>query len=301
MLNKNLKFNYYSGNIKNTIPLGIVTLEQFIDAHENPTDDTISILNLVSKASGQEKRKLKHKLYAFTPSVIIKSRGVRCYNDVACWTGLMQLDFDKLKSEDDAKELKYDLFDTYPFIVCSYLSPSKKGVKCLIRITIPKNKEHYKAIHKAIRTEFKDYKTFDNATNNAVLPLFLSQDTNILFQEYDKCDIYNTEDWSVTEYVSLNNHKSTFVKSNDDHYYNKTIRIFSDKINYIIGEGHSQVRSACLILGSRCGAGYIDQFECHSLAEDLIKSNNYLTKGTSGYISTSKWAINQGILNPKYY
>lgn len=299
MTNKFLKFNYYSGDIKKTMPLGIITLEQFINAHENPTDDTIAILNLVKESKGLEKRKLKHKLYAFTPSVLIKSRGTRCYSDIISWTGLMQLDFDKLKSEEDAKELKYDLFDTYPFIVCSYLSPSKLGVKCLIRITVPKDKEHYKAIHKAICIEFKDYKTFDKATNNAVLPLFISADTDILFIDYSKCKIWTEEDWSIIKYVALIDKPIT--NHSGDYYHDKTVRIFTDKINYIIGEGHMQVRSACLILGSRCGAGYIDQYHCHNLAENLIKANDYLTKGTSGYLSTGKWAINQGIKNPKYY
>ncbi len=61
-LNRHIKFNYYSGDIKKTQPLGLVTLEQFINSHESPTDDTISILNLVKKSEGLAKRKLKHKL-----------------------------------------------------------------------------------------------------------------------------------------------------------------------------------------------------------------------------------------------
>ncbi len=301
-LNKNIKFNYYSGDIKKTRPLGLITLEQFINAHESPTDDTKTILNLVKESEGLTKRKLKHKLYAFTPSVIIKSRGSRCYKDIVSWTGLMQLDFDKLKTKEDAIQLKHHLFNNYDFVLCSYLSPSELGIKCIIKTTVPKNKEHYKALHKAICNEFNNNVYFDKATNNAVLPLFLSMDNDILYIEHYICSKWKTEDWSEPEYVELLDNKHNFKKhETTNYYYNKTIRIFEDKINSISNNGHTQLRSACLILGSRVGADYIDQNDAHALADNLVRINNYLKKGTKGYISTAHWAINEGIKNPKYY
>ena len=85
-------------------------------------------------------------------------------------------------------------------------------------------------------------------------------------------------------------------------YYQKiTLDIFSNKINAIGESGHPQLRSACLVLGSRCGAGYLSAGEAMIQAEYLIKSNQYLQKGISGYIATAKWAINQGYGKPKYY
>jgi len=72
-------------------------------------------------------------------------------------------------------------------------------------------------------------------------------------------------------------------------------------INSITDNGHPQVRSASLILGSRVGAGYITQHEANALMENLIKSNGYLQKNIRGYIKTSKWGIDNGMNNPKYY
>ena len=45
--NRNLKFNYYSGNIKKTMPLGLITLKQFILSHEIPSYETLKILDLI--------------------------------------------------------------------------------------------------------------------------------------------------------------------------------------------------------------------------------------------------------------
>lgn len=77
--------------------------------------------------------------------------------------------------------------------------------------------------------------------------------------------------------------------------------MFREKIRAIGADGHPQMRRACLILGSRCGAGYIDAFEAEQLAQSEIQMNQYLQKDLKNYITTSKWAINEGRKNPKDY
>jgi len=215
--------------------------------------------------------------------------------------GHINLDtFIKIENIDIAQDLKHYLFDNIKNVVCVYLSPSGLGVKALMRITAPKSKTEYKAIHKSVSKEFSDISYFDPATKNALLPLFLSWDNEILYRDYSECEEWKEMDFSQPKYESLNENKPETYKAND--YYERiTIEIFTNKIRGIISDGHTQLRSACLILGSRCGAGYIHLDEAISIAESEVKHHDYFQKDLSNYLNTANWAINQGYKNPKYY
>jgi hypothetical protein len=299
---KKIKFPYYSGNIKLTNVLGYVDIDTFIFVHKNPKPATLNVLEEIKKAGElgdkQLKRKLKHKLFAFTPSVYIGKGYARKYDNVLSWTGLMQLDFDGIPDVNTAIDIKHYVFEK-PEIVCTYISPSGTGVKALMKIKIPEDKAHYKALHKGMVSEFEETGYLDLATNNAMLPLFVSADKDILFRNYDNCPEFSKEDWNKPEYIRLNNEKPNNFNSNDGE--NKTLRILADKINNININGHPQVRSAALILGSRVGAGYLDVITAQNEITNLIKSNSYLSKGYSGYLSTALWGISEGYKNPKYY
>ena len=303
---KDIKFPYYSGNIRFTKVQGYVNLYQFIYAHRNPKLSTIQTIRQVQAAEKLNfkklKRKLKHNLYSFTPSVYIAKDYKRKYENVLEWTGLMQLDFDKIPDLNTAIEIKHYVFSQPETITC-FLSPSGKGVKAIIKIKKPEDKEHYKAIHKAVSKKYNETGYFDEATKNAMLPLFLSLDYEIFYKSLSRVTEWVKEDWNKPDYVSLNNAppKRSTTNFNSLANVSKTLRIFRDKINNINDNGHTQLRSACLILGSRVGAGYIDDYTAREEAERLIKNNNYLSKGTSGYISTAYWAISEGSKNPKYY
>jgi len=69
--NKDLFIPYFSGNIFLTKCMGKVSLEAFINAHQNPKQETINILNkikIAEQANDKElKRSLKQNLYSFTP------------------------------------------------------------------------------------------------------------------------------------------------------------------------------------------------------------------------------------------
>lgn len=304
--NEDIIFPYYSGNIRFSKVQGFVNLQQFINSHKNPTEKTLKVLSKVKIANdlnlNKLKRRLKHQLYSFTPSVYIRKHNKRNYNNVIYYTGLIQLDFDKIEDKETALDLKNYLFETYKEMICVYFSPSGLGIKCLMKINQPESKEHYKAIHKSITKEFESISYYDEATKNAMLPLFLSYDSNILYRNYNECEIWNKADWSKPNYVSLNNEKQiNKYNQNKDYDYKKTCRIFVTKINSIVDNGHTQLRSACLILGSRAAAGYINLSECLNLAKLLIDQNNYLQKDLNNYHKTAQWAINEGFKTPKYY
>lgn len=308
-----IKFPYYSGNIRNPNCLGYVSLDSFIEVHRNPLPNTLAILEEIQIARDNKddelKAKLKQKLMAFTPSVMIRVGDPRKYKKIQEFTGLMQIDLDKIPSLNEAIGLKEHIFHSYEEIVCAYLSPSGRGVKALMRIKKPSmiggvyTREYaidkYKSMHRAVQEEFKQYEYFDSATKNSILPLFQSHDADILHRNFDETKIWSKEKWLNTEYENLND--TDRFKYDDSSNYNKSIDIVVNAINNITDNGHPQVRTASLILGSRVGAGYITRSEAIHLMENLIKSNHYLQKDVRNYIKTSVWGIEQGMKNPKYY
>jgi len=298
-----IKFPYYSGDIRISTVLGHVTLDDFIKSHQKPspkTSKTLSAIKVaVEKGDKEEKRKLKSKLYSFTPSIMIPFGRRRIYDNIASFTGLMQLDFDGIETEQKAKDLKEHIFHEHEEIVCAYLSPSKRGVKALMRIVIANDVDHYKALHKSVSEEFEEYDGFDNSTKNAILPLFISEDKDIMFRKYSRAEIWYKTSYKKKFYINVS---ETPTKTGlHDKDYNKVVRLVTSAINEITDEGHPQVVKASLILGSRVGAGYITESEARYLIENLIKTNDYLSKGISGYVKTAMWGISNGISNPKYY
>lgn len=305
MNNKDIKISFYSGNIRFTKCMGFVTLDRFINSIKNPKKNLSDIFDKIEEASALGKsalkRELKHKLYSFTPTALVGRSSKRSYKNLADLNPIMQIDLDKIPDKDIAISLKHYIFENDDRIICAFLSPSRLGVKALMRIKKPRDVEHYKAIHKAVSKEYEQYGYFDEATNNAILPMFLSRDYDILYRDFSECSEFTDEDWSKPEYVNLVSNQPQLQIQNLDYYTKKVVTILEKRINSIVDNGHPQVRTAALILGSRISAGYIDKIDAENLITNLIISNSYLSKGVKGYLDTAKWGINQGLKNPKYF
>jgi len=302
---QNIIIPYYSGNIHFSKVIGYISLEKFIDVIKNPKPKTTYIINQIKIAEANNdielKRTLKQQLYSFTPAVVIPINKQRNYNNIVEFTGLMQIDLDHIETEQEAVSIKYHLFENYKQIVCAFLSPSRKGVKALLKIEKPKDIEHYKALHKGMVNTFEEYSYLDLITKNAVLPMFLSIDNNILYRSYDEATTWTYCDYTETKYTHLNisNVKKETTPQTSDKQ--RVINIIKNRIDRILDNGHPQVRSTSLILGSRVAAGYISMYEARELIKDLIYTNNYLQKNINGYIKTANWAINEGTKCPLYF
>jgi len=299
-----ISFSYYEGNIYKSECVGHLTLRAFIDAHKNPADSTIKIINEIAEVSvkGDKKAKavLKERLYAFTPGVLVPIGMPRKYTSIEKFTGLMQLDFDNIPDRDIAELLKAHIFNMHKEIICMYISPSGLGVKALMSIKIADDVEQYKAIHQSVSKEMEQYGYFDMATKNAILPMFLSMDTDLL--ERDDYTTWTKEDWSKTKVSKHFDNPTMNIRAHDNDFnMQKVIRIISSRIDNIISDGHPQLRSTALILGSRVSAGYIDKISAEQLITNLINSNNYLQKGIKGYVETAMWGIEEGMKSPKYF
>lgn len=301
-------FSYFSGNILQSRALGVVNLEDLHVAHAKPKSATVLLIDRIRVTTDiEEKKLLKRQLHAFTPSVIIK--GKRSYNGISEFSGYAQLDFDKLKS-DYAEDLKRFLFDTYEPIKMSYISPSGRGVKCIIEIpkievglSISDSIEEYKDYYRAIASEFSQYEGFDAAPKNCVLPLFLSYDLKTRYRA-------NGVVWDLKEDApppppikthNLNISVTEYSDKSQEYFRIKTRGIFERRISAIVDNGHPQVVEASLILGSRVGFGYMTNTDAASLMEYMISGNHYLAKDVKGYIKTAFWAFNKGANNPKPY
>lgn len=307
MKNEVIRFPYYSGNIYNSAALGYVTLNQFIKSHKNPTVRTESIIDKIKESTiaGDNKMKLHYKkmLNSFTPGVMVEIGASRKYENIKSFTRLMQIDLDKIPTVQEAIDLKEHIFHSHEDIVCAYVSPSGKGVKGLAKIKQVNSIDQFKAVHKAMTTEYEDYGYFDSATKNAILPLFLSYDKDLLSRDFWSAKEFDKENWSKTQYLNLNNfeREADYDNRQNEYHFNKVKRIITSRINAINDNGHPQVRGTALVLGSRVAAGYITGSEAEQLITNLIMSNDYLSKGLAGYIKTAKWGINEGLKQPKYF
>lgn len=306
---KDIMIPYYSGNIKFTKCIGHVSLERFISAHKTPNARTKKIIEEVKIATSNRdlalKRSLKHQLYSFTPSGYFKLGVKRCYKNLERFNPVMQLDFDGIESPAKARDLKEYLFTTYQCVICAYVSPSERGVKALIRIKQPTDIEHFRAMHRAVEAEFEQIGYFDVATKNAILPLFLSIDENIYSRDFSECHPWDQEKELPPRVKhaqpNLNFSPTSRYSSQADYYLDKTVALFRKKIINIVDNGHPQLRTACLVLGSRAGAGYISLAEAEQLAKYEASVNGYLSQNIAGYNATIEWAINEGFKSPKEY
>ena len=308
-----INFQYYSGNIRHSKPLGEISLEQFLEKHINPSDKMIDVFGKIGRASIDGDKKLKAELKmknldSFTISAVFN--GSRKYDNIIEFTGLAQLDFDGM-TEETAVRLRGYLFEHYKEIVCTYLSPSRNGVKAIIRIPkidikngIESGIKEYKEYYAAIEEEFEGIDGFDPAPKNLVLPLFISYDFFMPIRKFE-----DTKEWtlkkslkdSFSQKYPLPRKPYKKLKSNDKNEQ-RAINTVRKAINSIVSSpGHYQLRSACLILGTRVGMGYVSMSQAEQEVENLIRSNSYLNKGLKGYIETGFWGLKNGSVTPKEY
>ena len=307
-----MKIPYYIGGITKTSSSGTVSLEQFVNAQLEPKDSIVSLFEAIEEASKVGDKKLKGELKEKLPFFTISAQfnGRRKYDNIIDFNPIAQLDFDGL-TEQEAEEFRTYLFEQYPQIICAYLSPSRKGVKALIRIPkidilngIENGIKEYKDYYRAMESEFGNYKGFDSAPKNLVLPLFLSHDWFMLTRDFEETKVWDLKEFeadSLTQDFPLPIKPYKKLKTNDRNEaraYNTVRKAISSIVS---SPGHFQLRSACLIFGTRCGAGYVDYQDAKREVEQLVRQNSYLSKGVSGYITTALWGLENGYSTPNYY
>jgi hypothetical protein len=293
-MNENIMFQYYTDNIKLSRVAGWITLNQFIRSIKTPKQHLIDMFNQIAECEARKdmeaKARLKERLYYFTPCVHIN--GKRQYNSITAWTGLLVLDFDHI---DNAIDFKEYLFNEYDCIVCSFVSPSKKGVKAIVKIPECRSTDEFKSYYFGIGEEMQQYNGFDPSGQNCVLPLFQSWDKDILVRE-------NATTWTIKGFYPSSLSNAPVIPAQpvetSETFEKIIIKMIDTGINNINSNGHPQLRSLCIAVGGYIANNYIQKYRALNHINHKIETNSYLKKGVSGYQTTAAWAVEVGQRKP---
>lgn len=283
---------YYPARVNSKRPIGEVTLDYFIKATREPADNIKDVFKAIAaaEAAGDMKTKATLKqenLYYFTPCIVSDGKG-RGYVNILRWTGLAVLDFDHIEH---AEKFKQFIFDKYDSVIFAYLSPSKKGVKFLVKIPVCTSIDEFKAYYYGLGLELDKYKGWDGTGQNCVLPLFLSWDPGALYRE----DATTwTKKGQKADFSAAPQKTGTINIETKDADKKRILENCQKAFDAITSNGHPQLRSACISLGGYVASGYLDEAEAVQFTYRLIEVNGYLKKGVAGYKKTAKAAIQKG-------
>lgn len=311
----NIQFQYYGTKVHEVTALGLTTLTKFLEDNIS-TENKILFDNIAqaeSEGNFQLKAQLKqNNLRAFTPCVVVGKLqvnskyktnkpeivGYKDYAHIEKFTGLMVLDFDHLSEyKINAAELKEYLYKTYDWIFAVWLSPSKDGIKCLVKIPIVTTVKEFQQYHEAMVTELANIDGLDGTTKNPTLSLFQSYDPDLLFRS-------DPSTWTKKAIKPLfTDVKRAIVKpvidvsTRDRKTVLKIIRTGFNNISKTTG-GHPKVVTLCISIGGYVGGGYLTELEAIEAVDYLIATHPYLQKDTANYQKTAHKFIEDGQSNP---
>lgn len=295
------KIQFFPGKIWLPKPIGEVTLKQFIESHKNPKPEIREVFNKIAKAEQEEdwetKGKLKQSnLFYFTPCVNLDGEG-RSYSNIKNFNNLAVLDFDHIKV--DAEKLRDNIFDNMPSVICAYVSPSKNGVKCLVKIGEVNTVDEFKSYFFGLAHKFEKFKGFDATGQNSCLPLFLSWDENIRWREdpetwTQRGGKYNEFEEFVGDIEEIENVTDEDKKQVLERLYSNIKKADEENI------GHPNVLKASLLAGGFCSSGYITYDEVENYLFKWIDESNYLSTKADTYKKTVTTMVNKGLQSPLY-
>ena len=291
-----VSFQFFPAKIWEAKPIGELTLSQFLNAHKNPTQQTIDVISKIQEASRNGDIKLKdelkqNNLYSFVPSVKLDGNGRGLIN-IVDYNPIMMVEFDKISH---SKELKERLFNNLKSVIAAWISPSGKGLKLLIRIPKPKSVEEYKQYYCGIAYYLSQYEGFDGVNFNIVLPLFLSYDKEILIRQ-------DAEEWTQRggKIDAFKPFEGEFEVPDDidEDIKEKIVQKITYLVNQIDDNAHPRIRNISTIFGGFCSQYGFNVDEADDLLCYLIEQNEYMQKNIRGYCKTAKEFLRKGFLAP---
>ena len=289
-----VSFQWYEADIKKICPKGEITLRQFINATITPKESLKNTFKAIEKASldGDKvlKAELKKGLFATTPCVKVK--GVRNYESISSWNNILVIEYDNINHSETLRDYIFEKFDSCIF---AFVSPSKGGCKFIFRTKPVKSILEFKELFFGLAHELDKFINLDISGSNCVLPLFVSWDEGAKVRE-------NSTEWTRRGYKegSFIPYEGTFEAPEDINEEDKQEVI--DKITYLFNRiednGHPQCVKASALMGGFVASGYISYDEAYDLLMELVENNNYLSKDTNNYKTTSKTMLNRGMSSP---
>ena len=289
-----VSFQWYEADIKKICPKGEITLRQFINATIAPKESLKNTFKAIEQASldGNKalKAELKKGLFATTPCVQVK--GVRNYESIISWNNILVIEYDSINHSEILRDYIFEKFESCVF---AFVSPSKSGCKFIFRIKPVKNIIEFKELFWGLAFELDKFVNLDYSGANCVLPLFISWDENAKVRE-------NPTEWSKRGYKegSFVPYEGEFETPTDINEKDKeeVIEKISFLFNRIENNGHPQCVKASALMGGYVASGYISYDEAYDLLMELVENNNYLSKDTNNYKTTSKTMLNRGMSSP---
>lgn len=292
-----LKFQWYTSGIKTVKPCGFITLRQLIQSIISPKPSMIETFKLIEEAGKRgdkaEKDRLKTgKLFFTTPSAIFDP--IRNYESVKEFLPLAIFEYDDIEY---AEELRDYIFEKRKDCIFAFSSPSKTGCKFIFLLgKTPESIEEYKELWLGIAFDLDKFKGLDFSNLRLTQPLFNSYDSNAKFRDDAVGSIVRGFKTNSFQPFSGEVVVAEDVSEEDKENCFKTIAFLIDRI---VDCAHNQVLSSSFLGGGFVSFYGIDQNEMWDLIEGRIRDNDYMKKGTEGYLKTAQTMFYKGLSFPK--
>lgn len=297
-----IKFQYYPNNIKIVKPLGELTLGEFLKSIKHPKPHIMQLFNDIEEASRigdlKKKAELKSGLYYTTPAIYSDGKG-RSYENIVSFNGIACVDVDGLEPE-YARDFQKYLFENYQFFIATYLSPSRKGVRGLVRIPIVETVEEYKTFYYGLLSILQDYNGIDYCLKNPALPQYWTYDTEMLYRL--NATIFDRKGIQLDEFQEYEG-DFTVIENPSEEEINSIklmLKRMMEKID-VEQTGHILTRSASLLAGGFVGAKYLSFDEMKDYMFELIDNTEYLQKSPRTYKQTCLQMLKVGLTSPLKY
>ncbi len=305
-------FSLFRGTNPKTI--GTINLSQLVNEIKEPDSVTLRALNNIRSLTKElkdldndnelfaekdrTKSKLKEGLRSYSPGGTFKEH--KKGDNLITGSGIAILDYDHIN---DPEQFRDTMFEYYPFIILSFLSPSKDGVKFLVRIPIVTSPGEFKTYYKTLFDEFCIYPNLDPSNSDITRFMFTSYDPDIIYRTYNKAEVWDLKHTPepVIKHTPISYDKDTLSKQ-QLHVYNIMNRRFR---NIVSGERHPKVRGLAVLMGGYVASGIYSESEAVDILVNMIRANSYLNVKAYKYETTVesaiKYGITKGATTPKTY
>lgn len=291
----NYEFQWYTRGIKTIRPNGNITLRQLINAIISPKPEMIEAFKLIQEAGARgdkaEKDRLKaEKLFFTTPSAIFDP--IRNYDSIVSFLPFAVFEYDDIPH---AEELRDYIFEKRKDCIFAFTSPSLTGTKFIFHTETPTSISHYKALWFGIAHDLDKFINLDLSNERCTQPLYNSYDPNAKFRE-DAVQS-TVKGYKENAFVPFVGEVEIPEEVNEEDV-EECLKLISHLIDRIVDSAHNQVLSAAFLSGGLVSFYGINQDEMWNLLEERVRDNQYMKKGTEGYLKSAQTMFNKGIQNP---
>lgn len=293
-----LQFQWYTKGIKTVKPSGVITLRQLINTIISPKPDMLEAFKLIQEAGKrgdkEEKDKLKaEKLFFTTPSAVFDP--IRNYDSIKHFLPIGVYEYDDIPH---AEELRDYIFEKRKDCIFAFNSPSSTGCKFVFLFgETPKSIEHYKQLWFGIAYDLDKFKNLDMSNERCTQALYNSYDPNAKFREDAIGSVKRGYKVNAAKVVEIGDIDLPEEVSEED--TKQCFHLVGFLIDRIEDQGHNQVISTSFLAAGLCAYYGIPQDDMWEFLEDKIRDNNYLAKGTQGYLTSARTMFNRGLNFPK--